>query len=114
MKTIWKYQIPIERRPTLELPEGAEILHVGVVREEAFLWAMVDDEQPRKERFPLAVVGTGGAPPEGEFLGTIQMMEGDLILHIFLVQRSAERSVDHRLSSLERRVGNLEGHRRES
>lgn len=92
MKTIYKYQIPVdagERRIGIEMPKGATPLHVGVADrgtgvEQAFLWALVDTTQP-SESFPLWLALTGAPLPEGlgEHLGTAVMYDGSFVVHVF-------------------------------
>lgn len=38
MKTIWKYELKMEALQVLEMPVGAQILSVGVIKNIAYLW----------------------------------------------------------------------------
>lgn len=87
MKTIYKYQVPVNDHFTLELPEGARILSVQVQRGRAQLWALVDPAAPPARR-DFMQYGTGHSvqPFNGralDYIGTYQLSEGDLILHLF-------------------------------
>lgn len=69
----------------LELPTGAKILSVQNQHERATLWALVPETASR-DAIPICIVGTGheivaGAFPD--FLGTVQFMDGRLVLHVF-------------------------------
>jgi hypothetical protein len=49
MRTIWKYEIPLDKKSpkdafTLDLPFGYKIVHVGVIGEKAYMWAVVETE----------------------------------------------------------------------
>jgi len=82
MKTIWKFELPIEG--TIEMPIGAEILGVQVQRDEPRLWAMVDPSAPKEKR-QFKIYGTGHTMPDnpGKYVGTFQIAEGTFIFHVF-------------------------------
>ncbi len=80
---IWKFEIPVTDWPTVEMPVGAEALHVGTQDRRLLLWAKVDCEA-RRERRQFAVIGTGNQMPErgvGEYIGTVQV--GGFVWHVF-------------------------------
>lgn len=87
---IYKYKItpPIAENllVCVQLPIGAEILHVGEQRSEMFLWAKVNDDE-RTEWRRLYVVPTGiellSIERLGRYLGTVHMHGGELVFHIF-------------------------------
>jgi len=87
MKTVYKYEIPINDHFDLFLPTGARILKADVQRGVVCLWALVDPslaDQRRSFRF----AGTGH-PMEEESLQHISTfkMDGDnLIFHIFEIR----------------------------
>ncbi len=81
--TIWKFPIPAGDEITVDMPDGAVILTVGGVRDEAFVWAMVDAEAPFVGR-RLAVRGTGHPLGEvGDYIGTFMLLSGSLVFHVF-------------------------------
>jgi hypothetical protein len=92
MLTIWKYPILFselnrEDRVIIEMPQPAEILSVGFQDKELFLWALVDDTQP-KTRHMITVHGTGTQCNDVAFakhLGTVQVNLGfgALVWHVF-------------------------------
>jgi hypothetical protein len=49
------------------------------------MWSIVNPEKP-KESMEYHVAGTGHPlpPAPGRFLGTFQMMDGELIFHLFV------------------------------
>lgn len=89
LKVIYRYRLPITDRPTLDLPEGAEVLSVGPPRDERDeldLWALLD---PRNNsmmgRRDFRIVGTGNPVPAdiGVFIGSVTTNGGSLVWHVF-------------------------------
>jgi len=91
---IWKYPFPIEDTFTLEIPKGAQVVHVGAQphsrdpsTEVPTLWCLVNKDA---EKVPVefTLVGTGHLLSE-EFvensihLGTFFMAGGRLVWHLF-------------------------------
>ncbi len=87
MKKIWKYTLHVSDHPVLRMQKGAKVLSVDVQHGDIQVWALVDPEAPRElRRFRMARTGH---PLEDEiasmrFIGTVQMMGGQLIWHIFV------------------------------
>lgn len=78
-RVVHKYVLAPYERP--ELPDGAELLHVGMQDGKACLWARVDPAAPLATR-DIAIVATGEVCPEDAvYVGTI-FPEG-LVLHVF-------------------------------
>lgn len=83
MKTIWKYEIPLEDTFSLSMPEGAQVLTVQLQGGIPSLWAMVEPSAPQEER-RFAVIGTGNPIGEvGDYIATIQLHGGELVFHVF-------------------------------
>lgn len=86
MKTIWKFNVGGIGQTTIEMPKGAKILSVQAQRGEVVMWAAVD-ERAKVEPRAFIVVGTGYREAVNEhtcqFLGTVQLYDGDLVLHVF-------------------------------
>lgn len=84
-RTVYKYAIPSMDVFTIDLPMGAKLLSVQAQRGVPHLWALVDPDLPVEHRhFRLA--GTGHGIVGGvEFVGTVQLYEGALVLHLFEV-----------------------------
>jgi hypothetical protein len=82
MKTAWKFIL--QPKTTVEIPDGAKILHVAQQGDHLCMWALVDPEQPKVKRY-FSVYGTGFDMPDdpGEFIGTALMNGGSLVFHIF-------------------------------
>jgi hypothetical protein len=84
MKTIYKYPFSIDDSVIITMPVGAEILTVQVQHRVPCIWALVDPEAPKVDRY-FRVAGTGHSLPEnpGKYVGTFQQLEGNLIFHVF-------------------------------
>ncbi|MBU2060058.1 MAG: hypothetical protein KKB38_20300 [Gammaproteobacteria bacterium] len=88
MRTIWKYQIPIQDYFELELPKDAEILTVQMQYGIPCLWALVDPTA--QQEFRLFRLSGTGHPVETlnlDYIGTVQQAEGQLIWHVFEILR---------------------------
>lgn len=89
MKRIWKYQVPIIDRPSMQLSLGAKVLHFAVDQHgEPTLWILIDDEQALELR-EFRIFGTGHVIPEEDlttlgFIGTAMDVRG-LVWHLFEV-----------------------------
>jgi len=83
---MWKFSVPIANVFELEMPEGAIPLSCGVQKGQAVIWAAVDTTTEKKERHLFYLRGTGEDLPNltaTRFMGTFQMLGGDLIYHLF-------------------------------
>lgn len=83
--TIYKYPVSKGGVTELEMPKGATFLDVQVQRGEIVLWFAVDPERRTTRR--LVMVYNTGAHLNDEvsgYLGTVQLLEGDLVKHIFI------------------------------
>lgn len=87
-ETIWRFPLPLEDAPTVEVPRYARVLSVGPPRPstgvDLDLWVLVDPTvavEPRGFR----VVGTGNPMPDdcGRYIGTTHSHGGALIWHVF-------------------------------
>ncbi|WP_456867623.1 DUF7352 domain-containing protein [Galbibacter sp. BG1] len=56
---IYKYDLSIKEEQTLVLPLGARILRVDDVDGKFFLWAIVNPDEERKEKFHFEFYKTG-------------------------------------------------------
>lgn len=76
--TVWKFPLP-----RVPMPIGAQILTVAVIRDQPFVWAIVDPSAPLVER-QLFVRGTGhGLGTVGDYIGTFMLLAGSLVFHVF-------------------------------
>ena len=94
MKTIWKYQLVWVPVQVIEMPgmflEGnrdvitkGDALTVGVMNNEAFLWAMVDDNAPKVKR-TIRMLWTGEQCNYSyeDYVGTV--VNDGLVFHVFV------------------------------
>lgn len=88
---VWKYEWPAtDRGPVqeavFEMPLAAHVLTVQMQRGRIVMWAAVYPDLKREKR-KFNLVGTGHEAPLlaniGGYVGTVQMFDGDLVLHIF-------------------------------
>lgn len=84
MKSIWKYEVPIEGMFKISMPKGAEIIAFQVQHEKPCIWAIVNTDAELTIR-TFAIIETGHPFTEnpGKYIGTIQMAGGNLVWHLF-------------------------------
>ena len=86
MLVIWKYSIdfPHPNGQVMELPIGAEILHVDKQLQDVIsFWAKVDPQAPKEVRH-FTVVATGQEfDPELKHVGTFLLHDGTFVFHLF-------------------------------
>lgn len=85
MRTIWKFQFPVEDEFTLDMPEGAQVLHVREQNMKPCLWALVNPDNPAEERH-FKLRGTGHPIHEEnplKYLGTFFLIDGGFVGHVF-------------------------------
>lgn len=84
-RVIYKYQMPILEKFSLDLPRGAEILRVDCQEGMFWLWAIVDTTVPDETRNFVAVK-CGANVPDGnlKYLGWAAIfVQQELALYIF-------------------------------
>lgn len=84
-RTVWKTVLKPVDVQEVEVPTGAEFLHVAEQHGEICAWYRCDPHADKIKR-TLAIVGTGhGAPDadQGRYIGTAMMRGGALVLHVF-------------------------------
>ncbi len=80
---IFKYPLRIDAQQELDLPVGARVLTVQLQDGKPCLWALVD-EDAEVETITIEMIGTGHPVYDpGKYLGTVQMEQGKLVLHVF-------------------------------
>ena len=81
---VYKYPIKIDDIVELELPAGAEILHVEAQNDKLCLWALVDPEKPTLYR-RIRIAGTGHTIKENiiRYINTFTLYEKALWFHVF-------------------------------
>lgn len=83
-RVVWKFPLASVSVQEIDLPFGAAILHVAEQAGELHLWALCDPSAPRVPR-GIAMIDTGAAAPveEGRHVGTLLLMGGALVKHVF-------------------------------
>lgn len=87
MRTIYKYELAIVDRLSVDMPEGAVVLSVQTQHEALCVWAIVDPDRSTA-RYHFRIVGTGYpaddlARENLSYVGTAQMAGGNLVWHVF-------------------------------
>jgi hypothetical protein len=88
VKKIFKYVLQPDQHE-LELPLGTLILSVAEQFDQVVMYAMVNPEMDFKKRIGICIVGTGHEVPSlvaesWAFKGTVKLMGGALMFHIFI------------------------------
>lgn len=86
MRTIWKFAVPVQERFTLDLPPGAEVLHLATQRGHPHPWVMLDPEETARTEWRFVTVGTGHHVPDSNWLhyiGSYQLRDGEFVFHLF-------------------------------
>lgn len=80
---VWKFPIPVQDEFALDLPVGAQVLHVDAQAGKPCLWALVDPEAP-KAQYTFYVRGTGHEVAEDLIhVGSFQLDGGRFVGHLF-------------------------------
>jgi hypothetical protein len=85
MFVIHKYPVNITGDYTV-MPMGARILSVQVQYDKVCVWAIIDKRVTVNALRQIVPYGTGIQLPHanpGTFLGTVQLQDGHLVLHLF-------------------------------
>lgn len=84
MQTIWKYPLDVADEQKIQLPLGADILHVGVQGEAVCLWAQVSPGRVKQVR-TIHIFGTGHDLPDnpGRHIGSFMLHGGALVFHAY-------------------------------
>lgn len=84
---IWKYLLGVTDEQVIYIPSGAKMLSAQVQREEVVLWALVDETADLKPH-TIQIIGTGNpifVDKIGEYVDTVQIRDGALAFHIFVL-----------------------------
>ena len=85
MKRIFKYQLEKTDLQIVEMPKGADILCVQLQHGIPCIWALVDENQEKENRY-IETFGTGhyiGSVNNRKYISTIQFYHGNLVFHYF-------------------------------
>jgi hypothetical protein len=96
MHTVWKFPFDIATHVELQIPQGAQILHVAAQDDkperlgQPCLWALVDPAEPVESRH-LRVAGTGHQISDdlATFIGSFFMRAGQLVFHVWELRADA-------------------------
>jgi hypothetical protein len=84
MMTVWKFEAPQDALFRVAMPQGARVLCVQAQDGVPFMWALVDPSAPTEDRqFRTVATGSYIEEPLGTYVGTYQMHNGALVLHLF-------------------------------
>ena len=81
---IYKYQLDLAEKQTINMPTSAHVLSAQVQKRKVCIWAVVDPSSLEGET-EIYMYGTGNTMESNRksFIGTVQLDEGDLVLHVF-------------------------------
>ena len=84
-KTIWKFPLPAVSPVVIAMPKGAEVLTVQTQDGMPHVWAFVDPDAEREDRY-FDIYGTGqfihpGVDTKRTYIGTYQ--EPPFVWHLF-------------------------------
>lgn len=81
--TIYKYPLTVTDEQELNIQADARILCCQMQGGHPCLWALVDPSARMTKR-KIFIVGTGNKVPERTiYIGTVQMLSGALVWHVF-------------------------------
>lgn len=86
-RAVYKYEL-LPGAMRLDLPRGAELLHAGTQGRTAYLWALVDPDEPEASRMVFAQA-TGEPMPRAAVNAdyvdtfTLSSSSGPLVFHVF-------------------------------
>lgn len=86
MRTIFKTVLDITDTQYVMMPNGSEILSVGMQRNAICVWYVCDSLNATNEEHRFDIYGTGNPLPEGDlgtFLGTVLTHDAFLVWHVF-------------------------------
>lgn len=85
MKTIFKFELEIEDLQEVAMPLNAELLTAQVQNGRVVVWAVVDTDEVERVTRTFRICGTGHHLPvdPGHYLGTVQLLGGSLVFHVF-------------------------------
>lgn len=81
--SVWKTILTQDEIQTISAPAGAEMLCASELMEAPCVWFLCDPDAEIKKR-QIIVVGTGWIDiPQGKYIGTIFLADGQLVFHVF-------------------------------
>jgi len=85
LQVIWKETLEITDTQEIELPVCSEIMCVQSQKGAVVVYYKCDSDTHLKDTHVITLVGTGHHIPSdsGKYVGTVQLHEGALVLHVF-------------------------------
>ncbi len=85
-------------RTTVEMPAGAKILSIGLVKGRPVLWAIINPDEPLEERTFCSLVKGDNVPQEDgiklEYINTVRSSQEDVCHFFFEVINSISSTLD--------------------
>lgn len=83
-RKIFKYPINMDGETVVKIHSDAKFLKCGVQHEGIVFWAVVETDNPLSDLI-ISTVETGQEVPflNGHYMGTVLLLGGDLVLHVF-------------------------------
>jgi len=86
MLRIFKYTLDTIDEQVIKLPEFYKILSLKVQNNTPRLYVLINDKIEEEKEIRIRIYGTGHPVDEvGEFIGTYQLSNGQLVFHAFIV-----------------------------
>jgi hypothetical protein len=83
MRAVWKFPLMLQDSQSVYMPTNADLLTVQMQGEQICLWALCEPENGMSPRIIL-IHGTGNPIGDIEgYIGTVQMLGGKLVFHVF-------------------------------
>jgi len=86
-KRVFKYKLSKRATTKIELPVGAQPLHVNIQDGEVYLWALLDEKLLTSKFITILVLGTGHEinHPNHRYINTFLVNGGENAFHAFEV-----------------------------
>lgn len=82
-RVVWKFQLKVQTHNDIEMPKGAQVVHVAAQFETPCLWALVDpDAEKEIRRFGIAATGLPWDEREARYVGTFMLGGGSFLGHV--------------------------------
>lgn len=87
MTTIYKFPLKLRVLQQVDMPAESKILCVQIQRGAPCIWAVVERGAKNQQSRTIRMIGTGNESPgeTDDYIGTVQLDDGALVLHVFLV-----------------------------
>ena len=88
MTTIYKFPLKLEALQQVDMPAESKILCVQMQYGVPCIWAVVEWGAINQWSRTIRMIGTGNEAPgeTDDYIGTVQLDDGALVLHVFLVK----------------------------